>query len=305
MDTIKIEKDSIELKMTSDELRILNNSFKEVISALEWEFKIRTGFKIEEMESIFSSIEKAIETGANEAKLQFSSRDLVGLHQILNELCNAIKVDHFEKKIGVPEQEVRKIFDRVKDLSNLIPRKKPIIRKEFRKKLDKQTDFVVRKFCCLQSQKYDLGFYIRKMDFRLEKLGLAIALQESGTDKVIARTGATRIHINELQDIINFLQAQVNSFDYVKNTLISASFLDNFVVVNIEKANRDESNSSDNSSLEVEFIFQTKQEDSSASEQTTFTSTTTLNNVQEFITSVNDFLAEVRGHIYSRITYIF
>lgn len=305
METIKIEKDSVELKITLEELMILNNSFREVVSDLDWEFKIRTGFKIEEMERIFNPIEGAIETKAKEAKLQFSARDIIGLHQVLNVLCNGIRVDNFEQKIGVPEQEVRKIFDYLNDLTEFLPRKKPIIRTEFRKKSDKQTDFVIRKKCYLKSQEYDLGFYIKKMDRDLENLGFLIALFESGTDKVIVKTNATRIHIKELQDIINFLQAQVNSFDYVKNTLISSSFLDNFVIVNIEKAELDKSDLSEESNLVIEIIFLDKQENSSASEQTSFTDTTTLNNIQEFITSVDDFLAEVRGHIYSRITYIF
>ena len=305
MKILKIERDSVELRITLDELMILNNAFQEVVSELEEEFKIRTEFKIPEMELIFNSIKQAIETEEKEAILQFSSRDIIGIYQVLNELCNGIKVDNFEQKIGVDEQDARKTFERFDVLKELVPKKHPIVHKEYRKELHNYTDFVVTKFYCLKSLEYDFYFYMRRIDFADEKLEFAIVLQQSGSDKVIARTEENKIPLQQLQDIITLLQAQVNVFDYEKNTFIRSSFLNETVTLNVNNVESHSSDSTDEPTVSIDFIFLTKKSNSYLKEQTSFTSTTTLDNISEFATSVEDFLNEVRSHIYSKITYIF
>ena len=122
MQTIKIEKDSVKLKTTLKELIVLNNSFKEVVTNLGWEFKIRTGFKVEEMKLIFDSIEEPIKTGAKETEIQFLNKEIVAFNQVLNEVTNGIKVDNFELKIGVTKQEAKELLSYISDLLNSIPR---------------------------------------------------------------------------------------------------------------------------------------------------------------------------------------
>ena len=307
MKTIKIEKDSIELKITLDELKILNNSFKEAVSDLEWEFKIITGYKIEEIEPIFNSIETAIKTGANETEIQFLNEEIRALKQVLG-VCSGLKLDNFEEKIGATKQEVKKLYGYVRDLSDLIPRKKPSVRRKSRKALHDYTDFQVRKFCCINSLEYDFCFYMRRMDFAVSKPGYLIALQERGSDKAIVKTKPVRISLEQLHSTIALLQTQVNGFDYVKNTFFCTSFMDETVKINVSNVENVESllsNSSQEPTVNIEFIFLPNQENSYLKEQKSFTSTTTLDDILEFTTLVEDFVNEVRSHIYTEITYIF
>ena len=312
MKIIEIKEDSVELNITLDELVIFKKSLKEALCDIgPKEFRIRTGFKFQEIEAIFNLIEKAITTETNEAEIDLPNQDIKALKQILNEVVNGIRVDNFESSIGVPKQEARELLSCLSDLSNLIRKKDSV--KVTNKESDNQTKTHKRKTpefrrrCRLECQEYDLFLYIGNVDFYKDKLILGIALEESGVNELttirrerVAQTNLQNILIYELEKQLNLLENWVNSDncaiaegESLGNTSISISFFNEAAKINALCVESNLSDSLLESSVSIEFIFKPQEPTDSGNDYTSFTTTTTLSNIKEFVTSVENVLMEM------------
>ena len=312
MKIIEIKEDSVELNITLDELVIFKKSLKEALYALgPKEFRIRTGFKFQEIEAIFDLIEKAMKTETNEAEIELHNRDTIIFNQILNEVVNGIRVDNFESSIGVPKQEARELLSSVSDLSNFVRKKDSV--KATNKESDNQTKTHKRKTpefrrrCRLECQEYDLFLYIGNLDFYKDQLILGIGLEESGVNELttvrrerVAKTNLQKSLIYELEKQLILLKNWVNSDNSVTaegkslgNTSISISFFNEALVINALCVESNLSNSSEESSASIEFIFKPQEPTDSGNEYTSFTTTTTLSSIKKFVTSVENVLMEL------------
>lgn len=292
MEIIEIKENSVELNITLNELVIFQKSLREALGYLgPLEFKIILGFKFQKIEIIFDSIKKAMDTATNEAKIELSNRDIIDLKQILN------KVNNFESSIGVPEQEAQKLLSGFSDLANLVRQKNTVkvINKKSgnNTKPDKKTKPEIRKKCRLKCQKYDLFFYMKNLDFYKDKLKFIIVLKKSGTDEFITQANPQTILIYELEKFLISLRNQINSFNRATNTSISCSFPDQSVKINIDNAELNSSNSSEETEVRIEFILKEKEPIDPRNEYANFATITTLNNIEEFITSVENVLMEI------------
>ena len=313
MKIIEIKEDSVELNITLDELVIFKRSLKEALYDLgPKEFKIRKGFKFQEIEAIFDLIEKAIATETNEAEIDLPNQDIKALKQILNEVVNGIRVDNFESSIGVPKQEARELLSCLSDLSNLIRKKDSV--KVTNKESDNQTKTHKRKTpefrrrCRLECQEYDLFLYIGNVDFYKDKLILGIALEESGVNELttirrerVAQTNLQNILIYEFEKQLTLLKNWVNSYNCMTaeekssgNTSVSISFFNEVAKINALCVESNLSDSLPESSVNIEFIFKIQNPATLGNEEAkSFLTTTTLSNIKEFVTSVENVLIEM------------
>lgn len=234
---------------------------------------------------------KIIKTENKKADIQFSNHEISALKQILNELCNGIKVENFEKKIGTSKQRARKLLSYISNLKKCMTPESLVIHKTSSSDL-KVTNEKVRKKICLKSEKYSLFFYIRKLDFSNDKAGLVIALCENITNNVIAKTNAEVVFIEELQNKLIYFRNKISSFSpNLLKDLVFCSFLNEAVNITVK---RDEL---DSSSLIINFDFQSNNHNKVHSKYMNFTTKTTLNNISNFIELVNHFLISIKNSL--------
>ena len=226
------------------------------------------------------------------AEIEISKTELFALRQVFNEACHGIKIDNFSETIGISKPEAKQFFDYFNDLEKRTSPGSPIIHQVVseKPKSNQKSKEAIRKKCCLGSKDYDLCFYIRELDTTDIELGLAVTLERE--DLLFARTDAKRISIEKLRQEIISLKEGINSFDREINTLTSYSFFYDTVKVNLNATKPNNSDWANESCLAIEFVFEPRQSDSSC-KPTKFTSTTTVNKIANFVTSVEDFLSSI------------
>ena len=100
------------LVLSNKEWKIVNNSIREVMKAIDdWEFPIRTGVAPEKARIFTKRIESFSE--APEVRLGISREEGLLVNNTLNEVCHGVVVQDFENRIGASKNEVAILLDEV------------------------------------------------------------------------------------------------------------------------------------------------------------------------------------------------
>ncbi|MGB3403831.1 MAG: hypothetical protein WBA77_14175 [Microcoleaceae cyanobacterium] len=103
----------IEIEANKKDLEILISTFEQVFQSLGERFHPRIGASREEAQEILLLIKIALETFDYQqtqiltTKIQISVEQLRILNNFLNEVCNGIKIDNFEKAIGTSRNTLK------------------------------------------------------------------------------------------------------------------------------------------------------------------------------------------------------
>ena len=95
--------------LSGKELNILKKSIIEVRKNISiHEFKLRLEVSTTRIDEFFQLINKLIEQEKENKiiKQQFSFQEIIIINNILNEICNGIKIHDFDTKIGASFEEV-------------------------------------------------------------------------------------------------------------------------------------------------------------------------------------------------------
>ncbi len=119
MNIIESNEKEAKVSLSHKELKALNNVILETEKALgDWEFPIRMGAELFESrnlrEKIVSMIQEAAKIG--EARTTFDELELRILNNALNEVCNGITLEPFEKKIGIYRETASELLSQIHSL---------------------------------------------------------------------------------------------------------------------------------------------------------------------------------------------
>ena len=233
-----------------------------------------------------------IKIEGNKAEINLSLDEIFALRQAFYMLRHHnSKIDNLKQTAGLDEQEIKESMDYFDNLRNRIDPSTSVVR-----------NIINRKICNLRSQKYDLCFYLRKMDSARKNIGYAVTLQKRGAGKDILKTIADIISVKQIRQDLILLKDKSNSFDDKTDT-ISVSLFNEAVEISISNSKLKESDSVNEPQLDIKFVFPRgilfSDVDSEKSPETrkeipfdspkSFSSTLTLENITNFITKVEDF----------------
>ena len=226
------------------------------------------------------------------AEIEISKTELYALRQVFNEACHAIKIDNFEETIGISKLKAQHFFDYFNDLEKRISPGSSISHQIVEEKSKENNLEKSRKCYGLRSEKYDLGFYMQKLNTKSE-IGFGIALQKKGRSEIITKISAKRVNIEQLHREITLLKEGINLFSHNTDIPTSYSFYNKAFKINLSAIEANNSESSDKSQLNIEFVFKQKKQIYSDNTPTKFTSITTLDNITSFVASVENFLLNI------------
>ena len=235
------------------------------------------------------------------AEIEISKTELFALRQVFNEACYGIKIANFEETIGVSENEAEHFFDYFNDLEKQTGPGSPIIYKVVSQKSKQNNLEENRSSYGLRSEKYDLGFYVQKLNFTKSEIGFGIALQNTGKKEIITKIPPTRVSIKQLHREITLLKEGIHSFNYDTNTPTSYYFYNKAFKINLSAIEPNNSESSFKSQLAIEFIFEPRKKNdtfdthtlNSSNTTKNFTSVTTPDKITRFVANVEDFLKSI------------
>ena len=105
------------LEVSHQALVIINNSIKLVIKKITYAFQSRMGCSLEEVISIQNKISNVInENNINTIEIVLmllSFEEAAIVNDCLNEVCNGLKIDDFEKEIGVSKEFARDLLNKL------------------------------------------------------------------------------------------------------------------------------------------------------------------------------------------------
>ena len=113
----KIKIETMTLRLSIDELKILKNALNEVCNVIpQNHIDLRLEISIEQAIALSNRINDKLIPGnnlTNQSEFKVTINKLRALKNCLNEVCNGIKLVDFEKKIGFSREGVEILFDEV------------------------------------------------------------------------------------------------------------------------------------------------------------------------------------------------
>jgi len=206
MEILKVQPQGAQLRLSIEELSILTNAFNIVYNCIDVrEFEIRLGIDREEFKALWDLLVDLIANKKYEE--EFSIGALKHFNQVLNEVCNGIKVTDFESTIGEKEK-AKHLLKSIHDLCvSISPPKKNIYSSS---KLPKK--IIVKKTCCLETQGYKVGFSLMTLTNYPGWVGLIVRLViDTEAGEILFRTNAERFLFSTLEYFIHYLEKHLDS----------------------------------------------------------------------------------------------
>lgn len=132
MKIITITYQKAKIQLSFQELTVFGNILNEVYKALhELEFETRVGVTFRQARSFLSSFtQESEQTGEQLIAISLSLSEISLLNNLLNEVCYGIKLQNFETKVGMTEEEVKQFLN----LVNQAMKEMDLIREERKKR---------------------------------------------------------------------------------------------------------------------------------------------------------------------------
>ena len=214
------------------------------------------------------------------------------MNNVLNEVCNGIKINNFQESIGLPIEQVEIILSELSnELSLLIPRSETVHYPDINPRLN------IKEICLLDTNGYQVIFYLKPLRRCLEKIGIIIVLKIiNDLGEVSLKTPATSICLNQLKDYVIYLQKCVEELN--QDRFKSPYFVS---CQNIFKSEAIlcVSSSTIKNSFTLNFMININ---ASESLETDITSTyagaeaiVTIQNIEKFTKSIEDLLARLEA----------
>lgn len=223
----------MEIELSLNELHILINAIKEMCKSLgDFGFHARIGSYPEEVKLLVNYLFDKVNNIKQEQKtrIELSLEQLEILESTLNEVCNGIKIEDFEDKIGISVEESRKelklINSWLEELKSSLDRNQydlGIIQRTI--PLDKTE--IKQKVVCLETDGYRVNFFLRTSQ-RLVKFVDIIIILDSPIElgKLHLKTSGGMTSQIDLLDLTQYLDQHLSELQQ-NPSHISSPFLIN------------------------------------------------------------------------------
>jgi len=171
----KITDSDVNLELSAFELKSLRNILIQIQGALpETEFQTRVGASLKTFSTFLENIEGFYRTEETPTEISISLNQIILLNNLFNEACNGIRIDDFEKKIGISKEEINSALDKV----NTVMNKMISILEEKRKSYIVPPSYLQGSDynCTLEADGYRVNFVFKKLLSFKESVTLSIIL---------------------------------------------------------------------------------------------------------------------------------
>jgi len=205
MEILKVQPKGAQLCLSIEELSILTNAFNIVYNCIKCGFHARLGVERDEFKTIWDLVVNLIANDKFEE--EFSIDALFCFNNVLNEVCNGIKIDDFEATIGEKEK-AKTLLKSIHDLFvSISPPKKNIY---YSSNLPKK--IIVKKTCCLETQGYKVYFYLRTIKEYPRSVGLIVGLViDNEAGEILFKTNPQQLLFSTLDYFIQYLEEHLDS----------------------------------------------------------------------------------------------
>lgn len=227
MEIIEKNPEAVEVRLSIDELNILIKAIDKVSNTLsKSDFKVRLGVYQEEAIEISSSL-LGYRKNNFCADIKFTSDEIYILKNLLNEVCNGIKIIDFESELGVSREKCKMLLQSFKNLINSNEMSLNENADSFNIQMNKSPNNPIGKEkVCLNTEGYQVYFYLRKLDNSQNRVGIVLVFNlNSSINEVTIKTNAQSAYCEDLQSMIKYIENHINSLQQ-KSSNDSSTFLD-------------------------------------------------------------------------------
>lgn len=211
MKIITITYQKVKIQLSFQELTVFGNILDEVYNALhELEFETRVGVTFRQARSFLSSFTQESEQASEQLiAVSLSLSEISLLNNLLNEVCYGIKLQSFETKVGMTEEDVKQFLN----LVNQAMKEMDSIREERQKsRMPPPSNFrEIDNICSLEAEGYKVTFYCKKIAGNFNNIGLFIVLKFTSFNSVELMISSLpkSISMEKLEEFINNLEKYI------------------------------------------------------------------------------------------------
>jgi hypothetical protein len=208
----------IDIQLSIEEIEFFKKILGEVQKAIEDSFTTRVGVSPRQAQGFFESIIKEIkQSDKSSSSVNFLYQEMFLFQNLLNEVCNAISLTDFERRLGKTEKEVKDILEWFCQATNEMQalqkaRQTSYINSASERPKEKEVNQ-----CCLKGDGYLITFYIKKLISFQKFVNIFIVVNidsiESGSGIFSIKSVSKPIELEKLYNFIETFEEYINMTD--------------------------------------------------------------------------------------------
>jgi len=211
-------------KLTTDDEAIYFYGAETICSqnCKNW-YKTRIGFFVERAEVIsnlffqqFHAIQSQQTSFSLFVNMPNGIDDLELLNNILNEVCNGIRIANFQETIGFSIEKVKAMLNELNLAINENGNKFNQSNKDTKMLLNQINSTDIKELFLLQTKGYQLLFYLRSLTKFPGQLGIILVLNIMNiSGEISLKSPPKSIHINQLKNFLGYLENHIENLNKV------------------------------------------------------------------------------------------
>lgn len=223
---VTVSQEVVSLHLSLDELSALKRSTDKICSEFSRsQFNTRIGFPTERAEVLSNLMLQKLNVQPEQTCFRMVVNmpngidDLKLLNNILNEVCNGIRIVNFQESIGFSIESIKAMLSELHCAISEIKNKLKQSEYVHKNTLVSQVSLTnIKELCQLETKGYKVLFYLRSLTQFPSKVGIIIVLNVvSNSGEFSLKTSAKAIDIAQLKNFLNYLEKHLENLNKVNH----------------------------------------------------------------------------------------